>query len=167
MIVYLYLYIAVIVIILILCEILAYLWHRYAAHNTVFSIAPILNTHRIHHLQQIWEEDKGDDDYVWVLLILCVALFIFLLFIIVLSYFVVLPGLIKNLILILCITVIFSFWFNWYIHSVIHTDNHWLQQYQIIKDLTAIHRIHHSHPKSNFSVFGFTDIFMDTMKLRH
>ena len=153
MIEYLCLYIIIVIIMLIVSEILGYLWHRYAVHGNMFSLFPILETHRIHHLGNRWEKDKGDDDYIWVLLILCVFVLLCLLLIYILVKARVLQShTIKNIILIVILTIVFTFWINWYIHSVIHTDDHWLQQYQIIKDLTTIHRIHHSDPKSNFSV---------------
>jgi len=121
-------------------EVGAYIWHRFIAHNPLFF--PIRETHRIHHVDDL--DDKAHEDFYWIVLGLA-ALGIIVLGLLLMRFpsYIIIP---------VYLGIVVFFCINWYIHSMYHTDNCWLEQFEVFRKLREIHFQHHKNPRSNYSI---------------
>lgn len=153
-------YVLVVFFSFILAEVLSYLWHRYLAHRSWISnllhLDAIRQSHRFHHTSSL--EHNASEDFVWIVygLILIVVLVGTLVRVGALDWF--------NRTALLCLfaTSVFVFILNWYVHLSVHTDGHWLQSFDYIRDLKDIHFIHHRNPYSNYSIMNLMDTTFNT-----
>lgn len=147
-------------------EVLAYLWHRYAAHpipsfplNLVSPVTyPIRKTHELHHNGD--ETHEAHEDFFWVILFLLIlGLGIFLVWSYQLS-----PLPVIYLILGYGLVCLVFIW-NWYIHSAYHIRDHWLNRYHWFRKDREIHFQHHADPEVNYGIAShFSDIIGGTYK---
>lgn len=153
-------YIVVIIIAILIAEIAAYLWHRYLAHKSFLSLnlptETVRFSHQLHHTEDFTHD--ATEDFVWIIYGLIVLIVIFVLLHMMGFFNWVPPGIIIAIILANC----FVFFLNWYIHMIIHTEDHWLHNTSFMQDLKTIHTVHHEKPRYNYSIVNFADTLFGT-----
>jgi len=137
---------------LIIAELFSYFWHRIAAHTP--EVIGIFDTHKYHHKEPLTHQ--AHEDFFWI--------FILLIFFTLFCYYVYLAKYIKlNYLIIIYVTILFSFIWTWYIHSCYHVKNHWLNDYEWFKKDKKLHFQHHKDPETNYGIAThFSDIIFDT-----
>ena len=129
----------------------SYLWHRFGAHTDI--IPGVHDVHRIHHEADLTHE-AHEDFLVVIILLFLLGLFLFIL------YKSFLP---TYYLIMIYLTVVAVFVWNWYIHSAYHIPNHWLNQYDWFKQDKKIHLQHHVDPTVNYGIAShFSDIIFGT-----
>ena len=135
-------------------EILAYLWHKYAAHNTLLS--GLHTTHQIHHMIDLDMEHESVEDFIWLLMLI-------ILFELSLGISIII-GIIPGPISIATFCIIFAvFIWNWWIHKAYHQHNHPLNDYLWFKNKKEAHFMHHYNPRKNYGISSnFSDKLFGT-----
>ena len=116
-----------------LSEFLAYCWHRWGAHTDIIPNAlGVQNTHSHHHITY---GDSAYGDFFYIL--------IFLIFYLVLILYLIQQDIISSTcgFIIYAPVLVVSF-YNYFIHSAYHQDNHWLNKYTWFQNDKRIHFQH-------------------------
>lgn len=141
-------YILLFVLLLYVTEVLAYFWHRTAAHSPY--INPVSKTHRYHHIDI---NDLAHYDFIYLLVLLTFYLiFIFYLY----NKDIINLTIASLLFFPVCLMLIY----NWYIHSAFHIENHWLNKYEWFQRDKKLHLLHHVNNDKNY---GIATHFADTL----
>lgn len=139
--------------IIISTEVFSYLWHRYGAHSDY--LPGIHSTHKLHH--DINSDDSnGDEDFLWILLLIT----LFELFLGLLVIINIVP--VTLAIVTIIISLVVFFW-NWGLHRAFHHPDHWLNSYEWFQTEKLRHEIHHHYPNKNYGIAThFTDKIFNT-----
>lgn len=132
---------------------MAYYWHRWVSHDgrlaSTVGMQVIRESHIRHHGGL---SEDATEDFVWVVLLMCVVLFSLG------SLTTVVPlGSLRGYVVTAVVVAVVVVTLNWYLHMVVHSPEHPLQQVEWVRDLTTIHRVHHRRPDANFSVLNIAD----------
>ena len=134
-----------------LSEMGAYAWHRWGSHTNVIPMAK--RTHDIHHAIV---DDKAEGDFMYVILLL----FLYFNILLVLYLYTYITAL---MFFSLYFPVILIFFWNFYVHTAYHIENHWLNRYEWFRNDKRIHMHHHTDPTKNFGIAThYTDLLLDT-----
>ena len=147
-------YIILFIMMIFISELLAYCWHKFGAHEDIIpEMFKVQESHLKHHTIV---DDSAYDDFMYILIFLIVYTFllIYLIKIQMITY-----------LLASCIyfpVLMASFW-NFYIHSAYHSENHWLNEYEWFRNDKRIHFQHHRNPTTNYGISThFSDVIFDT-----
>ena len=137
-----------------LSEFLAYCWHRWGAHRDI--IPPALGVQKTHEHHHVTIDDQAYGDFLYILIFLII-------------YFVLLLYLVQQdiisltLAFIIYLPVLITSFYNYFLHSAYHTDNHLLNKYSWFRNDKRIHFQHHRNPNTNYGIVShFSDIILDT-----
>jgi phosphatidylglycerophosphate synthase len=135
-------------------ELLAYWWHKWGAHKDIIpQYLGIQETHKKHHTV-IGDTAYGDFFYILLFLIVYLFLVIYLLHKNIIS---------SSLALTIYAPVAIVSFYNYFLHSAYHTNNHWLNKYEWFKNDKRIHFQHHRDDHTNYGIVThFSDIVFDT-----
>lgn len=137
-------------------EVFAYFWHRFGSHNDY--IPGIHDAHRIHHLIDLTYNHEAHEDFIWTLLMLII-------FELSLGMGILINIIPSMLGLVTIVVSIITFFWNWWIHTAYHTENHWLNNFNWFRIEKSRHYVHHIDPHSNYGIAShFTDMIMGTWK---
>lgn len=137
------LYTGLIISSLFVAELSGYLWHRYGTHTDILMIPEIRNTHRKHHLADL--DDEAHGDFLWLLLFFSV----FVVLMIIMMYVKIIP---LSVGVIVILTLLIVYIWNWYVHTAYHKKNHWLNNFEWFRKDKDLHFQHHYDPKSNYGI---------------
>lgn len=141
-------------------EITSYLWHRYLAHpshvSKILPLEEIIKAHALHHDGNLLHD--ASEDFVWIVYGL---IFIMTIFggLCLLGFFHMIG---RGILITVILAAAAAFIINWYFHLVVHDDEHWLQNWDYIKDLQTVHFLHHADPNINYSITDFSDTLFGT-----
>ena len=121
-----------------ICELFAYLWHRFVSHD---DLIPVLHDfHKGHH-----ENSEKDNDFLFVLF----AVIILGIFSICLTNLNIISVYYSVFIL---ITILILFIYNWLLHLSYHNENNVLNYFNWFELERQRHQMHHINPKINYGI---------------
>lgn len=153
-------YVVIFFLVFFVAEFTSYFWHRYLAHPSIVNkhlpLGEIVTSHALHHDGDLSHD--ASEDFVWIVYGLILVMLIFGALCLS-GFFMWIPRGVLITIILAAATV---FTLNWYLHQVVHDDKHWLQSWSFIKDLQAVHFVHHDNPYVNYSITDFSDTVFGT-----